>query len=339
MVVTAALTACDQPEVAGVKVVDSGVFGFHQEKTFWVDDHRVIFVGWIGSKAEAYGKDSDFPKKHLLLWNVVKNEVSVYRENAWDICYFDGFVSYWTGDRSIKAVAQRERMTGQFGEESVTHRKPITRENKWFRRKSEIDCRIWDAPEFLGRSDWTPLAKADGLIDRGPWPVTTNDHPGVYLVSVDGTERHRLRMKANEVGRVAYYSFKTAYLIQPLAAGFSTKEIEANCWRYWWVTVNGQTSAHCLPNGPWAERASMWVVGSAMGPIVISHNTGGAGRVGDAGAYLVDDDGYAKLISGPVWSPSVSKDGCKLAFLHAPYPMASDVSTEYWISMKMIDLC
>ena len=83
----------------------------------------------------------------------------------------------------------------------------------------------------------------------------------------------------------------------------------------------------------------MWVVGAAVGPVVISHNTDGAQGVGDAGAYLVLEGDHVKLVEGFVWSPSVSSDGCRLAFLHGPGYMPLIAETDYWVSLRSIDLC
>ena len=334
------VAACSKSEDAGVPLLDSGVFGFDSEPTYWIDDHRVMFVGWLGSKADAHQQDSDFPRKHLLIWDTNSGEVTVYREDAWNLCFYDGFISYLTGDPSLAAISRRKLMTGQFGKETVTQSKPITKDNKWFRRKSKIDCRVWDAPGFLGDSDWKPLIYAHGLVDRGPWPAGSRNHPGAYLVNWEGTTRHKLPMRPHQVSRVNFYPFKGQYLIQPFSGGFRSEHIDNNCWPYWWLDPSGTSTEECLPFGPWGGKASMWVVGTLMGPVVMTHNINGNRNLGDAGAYLIQaDHSYVKLAAGFVLSPSVSGDGCRLAFLHAPGPSPRAEETNYWISLKSVNVC
>ena len=334
------VAACSKSEDAEVPLLDSGVFGFDSEPTYWIDDHRVMFVGWLGDKPRAREKGKRQTSENILIWDTELNEVSMYRESAWSLCYYDGFVRYLTGDPSLGAISKRKLMTGRLGNEQATQPKPITKQNKWFRRKSMIDCRDWDAPAFLGQSDWKPLIKKHGLIDRGPWPANSPNHPGPHFVNIEGSVRYKLPMRSHQVSRVHYYPFKGAYLIQPLAAGFQSEHIDKNCWPYWWLNPSGTSSEECLPFGPWGGKASMWVIGTLMGLVAISHKIDGTRSVGDAGAYLIRTDGsYVKLASGFVWSPSVSLDGCRLAFLHAPGPNPSVAETDYWISLKSVNIC
>ncbi len=140
------VAACGKSEDAEVPLLDSGVFGFDSEPTYWIDDHRVMFVGWLGSKADAHQQDTDFPRKHLLIWDTNSGDVTVYREDAWNLCFYDGFISYLTGDPSLAAISQRKLMTGEFGAEQETMRPKLTKETKRYARFATIDCQLWDAP-------------------------------------------------------------------------------------------------------------------------------------------------------------------------------------------------
>ncbi len=333
------VAACSKSEDAEVPLLDSGVFGFDSEPTYWIDDHRVMFVGWLGSKADAHQQDSDFPRKHLLIWDTNSGEVTVYREDAWNLCFYDGFISYLTGDPSLAAISQRKLMTGEFGAEQETMRPKLTKETKRYKRVSAIDCQLWDAPIAFRGSDWIPLTQAGGIISRGSMALESNESTAAYLYGSDGQMKKTLPMESHLIGRVGYFEFNNSYLIQPFAVGFQKKHFDSQCWKYWWLLSDGSVSKNCIPIGPWAERGAMWVVGTKLGPIVVSFNTNGTGDVGSAGAYLLQGNETRKVVSGLVWGPSISRDGCKLAFLYSPGLLPRDVDQDYWISARYIDLC
>ena len=333
------VAACGKSEDAEVPLLDSGVFGFDSEPTYWIDDHRVMFVGWLGDKPRAREKGKRQTSENILIWDTELNEVFVHRESAWSLCYYDGFVRYLTGDPSLEAIPQRRLMTGRLGEEQTTQPKPITKENKQVRRQSKIDCRVWELSDAFAETYWKPLASAHGLLDLGPLQRDRKNPPEVTLKSLDGHLIRRLPMPWNYVSRVAYYEFRRAYLVQTSTHGFQPDHLESGCWPYWWIRPDGTSVQSCLRYGPWAGPGSMWLVGTAVGPVVISHNVEGARAVGDAGAYLVMDSTHVKLAAGLVWSPSVSQDGCKIAFLHSPGTMPKAAETDYWVGLKSVNLC
>jgi hypothetical protein len=159
------LGGCTESGDPAFTIVDSGVHAWDHERPLWLDDKRVLVVGFAGDKPKSREESRRmFPS--LYIWDVEAREVTLYRENARRLCYVDGFVRYVIPERNEvggHTAGVQGWYEGPLGWEIYTegsgHR---SIRDGW--RFSDNSCTYRAVPENLHRATWDFLRPEHGII-------------------------------------------------------------------------------------------------------------------------------------------------------------------------------
>lgn len=169
--------------------------------------------------------------------------------------------------------------------------------------------------ELIGRS-WIPLRPMDGYIDLG----SDLKHEEEITLIRPHQGRFPLGVKArNTMTMVAQHSKHTnTYILYDI--GFTNADLQA--WQ-----ESGRHTIHILTNtkgvqpltirsGPWSEtRGGDRAIEITKHGLIVSSKGGSKTKPSSAGIYIIKpDDTFSKLDDELIESPTISPDGCKLAY-------------------------
>lgn len=302
-------------------ILDSGVWAeaVGMPDIYWIDNHSVIFRG-SEEKEKAKRPEGRF---NVAIWKI-DDGVSVHAKGVRRIqgllgrlCYRDGVVFYPL--RETDTLGNEQYMYGKLGTEKV-----FTTPKGSNTVLDEMNCRLTDVESVRrkqGGRAIRPLLERHGVLDLGAINLQPSQRGPVKLYRHDGKEVE-IPLKPQHVESIRYYQFKDAYAIYGHNAGN----------RFWWLYSDGRVEEVPIPVNevPYATRKGLVV---KWGKATTNKDAG------TSGLYLWPGSNPIKLITGYVNGVVVSPDGCKLAFVHAPYPDAIKVSDPGPITLKAITLC
>lgn len=316
-------------------VRESGVRVQYMTSVFWMDNRRVIFVGFAHKRSP---NDEGPEKPGIYIWDTKTGELTEYR---WPIrgglCYSNGYINYslrW--DRAADTVYLME---GPLGNERSVAWNPKRDRGRTF--PDRINCKRdtylrYDADE--PKRSILPLKSGEGYVDFGL--AHASKPTNAYYYSGVGAKPVELPFNRESVSwsLAEYFRFKGAYLLwdHVLPDNIRRPWNATDCLPAWWLNSDGTTEELCIPSGPWSRRfASVLVEPTKRGFFIVSHGFSPDGAPGVAGGYLVAQGGRArKVISGYVETASVSPNGCRLAFSHATKSIPVALRT-----LKVVDVC
>jgi hypothetical protein len=142
-----------------------------------------------------------------------------------------------------------------------------------------------------------------------------------------------------------YTRHAEAFLIWDCA--FGEKDVQAQwkrvgCWPFWQVwPPQGHVERGCLPHGPWAYSEHD-LLPTQIGIYFVSGRYADGRSLkdpGSAGLYRIVTGNAVRVASGIFIKPSVSPDGCLIAFTYAPNFYALAVETPAQASIAAINIC
>ena len=330
------------------KVVDSGFWSAPSNKTFWLDNHRVMFKS---NEALAPG-----PDYKITVWDTSTGEVSF--SHPWEkgsavICVKDGQVFYHTRNQ--------KNNKSTFYRGPLDQLQPCPRPNKNMVIDERMDCDWeyrsgqYESPggpypyeyrllgmnylRVVGRMDDSNLApqtnavrmtQEDQSIKEDSSALNTlkvvyyerPGSPGVVLPVQFG--------RRGDCGfyNIQYIKWKNAYFFSP------GQYYENIVPRVWWLSPHGKAKEEKLPqNLPFTTALiSFYPVRAGLFVTI-------GGYPNEPGAYLIQDGKVTPLIKYPVFDVSISPDGCKAAFGHTTNMRKLGHGYDKDRTIKMIDFC
>lgn len=313
-------------------------------RIYWINNDEVLFGGPTG---ETRKREDGFIEmiNRVSVWNIRTNEIRRYGELAGSLCYYEGYVVFW--EREV--LSNRLWINyGKLGETTRLERGPS---------QGEFDpatCR--PVKEVQARPEWTKGLAVRWLRPEHGLLVLGSSDPKEALKNTPirycpGGEKARCMdtlLKRRESKGFEWTPFKGAYFVSSEyfyedsrhpAGGYTRSPWPLNQLRpVWWLFPDGSIETILLPSGPWREGGSIAFLPTVEGVFVQSHNLSKTG-LGNAGAYLVHGEKITKLASAYVESPSVSPDGCRVAYVHDPYDRFPREKRLSQITLRVVEFC
>src|SRR3989344_9305208 len=349
--------ACEAKEQTGPSsypVYDSGAWadGTGIPDIFWLDNNRVLFRG----SEESEKRKQPQGRFNLSIWDIGKS-VGAYSKGVDRIqgtlgrlCYREEIVFYPLLEKDAKGNGQYKY--GKLGQE-----KTFIRPKSAKTILDTMNCRLHDVEALMKERKGhaiRQLLDRHGYLDLGPLGGDKNNF--VNFHRADGKVIELPLRKGNlwAPEQLDYVAFKDAYFISTYYYDDTHRRSSGNVWpktvtrNVWWFYPDGRVEAVKFPDGPWVKETK-------PGSGYVTYNTKlystrdgyflSAGEVkntkdpGTAGAYFLRDGKLTKLIGGNFRDPTVSPDGCMVAFVHYPYADATIADDPAPITLKAVDLC
>ena len=199
---------------------------------FWLDDNRVVFIGYDPDNTEAEDQPqatSKMMKQHIFVWDVDANEVERYKRvpHGAQLFFHDGIFKY--GGR-IEGKLYWWR--GPFGKEQRYEGIPFKYRRGFHLRGREENRE--GMPSLSQAHIYIPLRVEHGYIDRGPptsyyrhkkkpiddfyeYPLVLYpryDAPGIPLIRPPSLQGERVQLMNKDIGpiRATYADFAKTYV-------------------------------------------------------------------------------------------------------------------------------
>lgn len=316
---------------------------------YWIDNNRVIFRSARGKdKRPLAGESFD-----LTVWEIGKgttmyaNDVVPVQGPLGRFCYnSEGTIFYPLKQRD--AQGNELYKYGELGRERL-----FARSSDAKTVFDKMNCRVLDVDTMMkerkGRA-LDLLLTRHGYLDVGAvsGKESLENNPIVFH-RADGSSIQLPVRRAERGTLYGYFPFKDAYFFQGSLELGRPSDI-AKLWPsgtrqiFYWLYPDGRIEPVFLRGESWPDgkvpnfgirkfmplRDGFFLrYGSAKGPK----------DPGTAGGYLLRNGKLTRIISGHLSSITVSPDGCKVAFVHLPYPDADLVADPAPIRLKAADLC
>jgi hypothetical protein len=319
---------------------------------YWLDEQTAFFRGDVKGKPQ------------LFLWTV-GDKPRVYEATDWDpaeiaadYCAADGKLRYAIGERSERADKFARWRSGAPGAEVVEEvaiRGPAA-------RPAAADgatpvskpgalggsaCGAFQDRQMRGRL-WATDPGRGFYLDFGPLRDAA-DPTGepVVLMRSDRSKFTRLPVRRDQVmpSCTQYVRHAEAFLIWDCAFNEKTVQVEwkrTGCWPFWQVwPPQGHVERGCLAYGPWSHSEHDLLPTQIGIYFVSGHYTDGRSLKdpGSAGLYRIATGNAIRVASGMFIKPSVSPDGCLIAFTYAANFYALAVESPAQATIAAINIC
>lgn len=329
-----------EPVDSPYPLLDSGFLANYRERTFWLDDHRVLFVGWDEPKPRTL-QEPRLGRPGIFIWDTRTNEVTPYRKGILDhLCYEDGWIYY-----RLSRTAPFTHAAGPLGQEATASFENVE-EYKAFAREqffSPTTCR------FHRYADYVDDAKNVRIIplgDSGAFlhvDMHARRSGEVHYLSGKGAQKQLLPFTTRDFssGSVVYYTHSKQYFLKPVTYLSTSMEQWKNtgCLEGWWFDKKGFIKSFCIPSGPWLTPAGVTFTDTLKGLAIASEYV--HERIPTPGGlYLLENLNFIRLNDGWVNALSTSPNGCRIAFTYAPNLEARAYGAGNGItSLQMVDFC
>jgi hypothetical protein len=299
-----------------------------------------LYLWRLGEKPRPYGAD---PRAAARSYCAARGEVAYYQE----------IVDAKTGATS------RTRWVGPPGQERQVP--PLAPTLDWKAAGlavnplsvERINCEVFADPA-MGGTFYVTDSERSFYLDFGNDPIMAaikaKPEQPITLMRADGSGRVELPV-SNALaapGETHFHTFDEVFYLWNGNLGvspinhFATWR-DTNCWPIWRVDPRtAKTERFCIPFGPWSGAmhgggsTSMELAPTKAGLFFATHPIK---LQEEHGFYRLDNGAVSRILPGYVWSPSISPNGCRVAFIHIPnadaYRRYSPVSS----SIVAIDLC
>lgn len=317
-------------------IIDSGVWATNSYPgdMYWLDNERVLFLG--SGTSMPIGQDDAW----LLIWDTRKNTITKYKQHVLDFCFHDGVIQYRTVAREPETGKRTWTFyRGKFNEELI--------DQTVDRKKDKLNCRyifVW--PTFTKGKTHAILRNGDGylVLDEKDPNAKFGNYPLLHQKG-ENQEPIRLPFRRYQADRVEFYSFKGAYFLAPSSYFIEETGTHLTPWPSnvplftWWLLPNGKSEKVEIPLGSWT-RGGLRFYPTREGVFLVNRHSRSDRDPGNAGGYMVKGKDVRRVISGVLTDIStVSPDGCRVAFSHAPMPENDRFDAKNKRTLKMIDVC
>jgi hypothetical protein len=192
-------------------------------------------------------------------------------------------------------------------------------------KPSQFDCSYVKNPGKSGV--FVPLKRDHGAVD---YVQDDPAGPTMMLFRPNG-EQIRLPITEKLNNCISFSELSGTYLLWRCEAPRQTeqRQTDRKCTSFWRLWHDGKVKEECLPQTNKVFR----LVETKAGLILVStHRKSPRGLVPD-GVYLIQDSDLVKIYRGNTAYPSVSRDGCRLAFVETAGPPKSTYK------LKVLDMC
>lgn len=332
------ICGCSKAEQSSpYKVVDSGAwvhFGGAQERTFWLDNDRVIFVSTSSLKP---GSGPNM----LTIWTPTTGKIGRSHRGEAIKCVQKGVVAFNSRDEAGKfhlyrgtldklqdiSSSDRNLWFDEYFDCNWTERTPLVL--PYFQKLKDDN---W--LEIISRESVEPFAYGEARYyeSRGSTPVTLP-----VFADMEGNYK------------IKYNELRNAYFISP---GKYYPD-DAHYHSIWWLKRDGTVSEEPLPI-PFSFVKSLPKTlpkGHSQGALtffplkngyLIHSGLGGTKSMTDIGLeglYLLAENKIGKVLLGAIHGISISPDGCSVAFVHAKNTQEYLSQTQPYRTVKSINFC
>jgi len=286
-------------------IKESGVQArsLNEHDLYWLDNERVIFVGWIPGEFRLE-QGRRFPKIDLFVWNTTSGELRRHAELSTSarLCVVK---------RYVRVQFERDgKHFVRYGDYGIEHETELDLQAHLdgILAVSPISCREYN-PKLLRKRYGE---RALPLLDRGEYLDRSSvDHaePMRYFPE-DGSDPIPLRIIPNRYVLPAprYSDYLNKYVFNELRPRVGPDTMA----RAWTVDKQGRVEEIVLPQGLWMASTvrAMPIEG---GWVMTSKATAIGRRVDAAGVYLVRGEKATRVMSGLPHAYAVSPNGCNVA--------------------------
>lgn len=315
-------------------LLESGREATNSRSIQWLDDTRVLFVGFDPSQP-GIGGNLPARQKHLYIWHLETGEITLYRKSVYgNLCVAGDWVRYRVANEDGHNIYR----AGPFGDE-----RPI--------RQSDLFSSMRDRPYHLPRgycSRFMPdeeFIPVDGAI-KTPWVYPLRAEHG-YLVearTAPNTETLSLQRPGHEAiplnldpkaprgHTIRYYPFAGRYYIDSkFRVSTDVAYLRSDCAINWWLDPAGGLEEICVPWGAWEH-----VFPFRNGLLLVQMGIWDP----DDGIHLYRDGRRVQVFQGVVGSPAVSPDGCRVAFTTQTVIYRRGLTPKQTpMTLKVLELC
>lgn len=311
-------------------ILDSGVPASTNDRLYWLDNDRVIFVSYgqkFKSLEEAQTRQK-VPSIHI--WDTRTNKVTLYKNSAEELCYDDGYIVYAVVKRPYDAADPARWYAGPMGQEQEVD--PPNGLVDFSVLQNPHTCRWVERPEYARGHTAMPLREEDGwLVHSKPWNV---NEPGEWLLYRSDGSVVKTGIPTRGVRSPTFVASAGNYFLEDTVDGRELQQID--CHPYWWLKPTGEVLAGCQDLSPikgW-YKGSVGLTPTPLGILVSAGRESDFDR-GTAGLYLTDNGQSKRIDVGESWSP----DGCKSAHVDVPGFEGMRVGGRGDVRLKMTDVC
>lgn len=325
-------------------IINSGVAEHLRDEPqlHWLDERTLFFTGYAENQ------------RRLFLWTV-GDKPRVHPTPGWDAAQTD----YCAANGKIRyAVApgkgERRWRSGVPGSETLEELTPrpasvanAPKDSAIPVNKVGVPCGGVEDARMRGRS-WATDAVRGFYLDFGPVQEAVDPtRDPVVLMTAERTGSVRLPIRHDQVVPecTQYIRHLEAFLIWD--CNFAAKRVQAEwkragCWPFWQVwPPQGHVEKGCIPHGKWADTGHPLLPTQLGFYFVSTRYDDGASlkEPGSAGLYRVYAGTATRVVPGMLLKPSVSPDGCLIAFTYAPNYHAMARQSPARLSVAAVDVC
>ena len=333
MIIILILCGCSKKEpTSSSNVVDSGIwipYGTAQQKTFWLDNERVVFVTTTSFKPGP-GPDA------LTIWTPKTGKVEQPYQASVVWCVQDGVVSFSDRDKTT------EKGHSYRGTLDNIQENPPPSQDVFF--DEYFDCN-W-TPKTPLVSPYFKKLKGDNWLEivRKEMVSPFDYGEARYWESRDKQAKD-LPVFADVQGNyhIRYNELRDAYFISPSAYYPS----DAHYHSLWWLKRDGTITEEPLPvpisfiglHPNKTKRPKGWdgLGGLEFFPLregyLIKSNAG------TSCLYLLNKQKIEKVLLGSIHGVSISPDGCQATFIHAKNTEEYLSQSKPYRTVKYINFC
>jgi hypothetical protein len=271
----------------------------------WLDNRTILFIGSDESKTSGlYAWDQKSPARLVLA-------------DAYRLC-FDGKTWRALVSRPQKKNQKQRHFrylinptnlsTTKIG--AMPHHSPKGYANFY-------TCNEEPYPQGLNGHIWRYLHPNDGYLDLG---IDQKQQEEAALISKTLSQRVLLGFRVNDPRSIHIHFNRHGgvyilYDMSPTSADITSWKTEGQ-YTIHTLTPSGGTRGIAVHSGPWSEvRGGDRAIRLAKPGIIVSSKGGAQTRRDSAGVYLIrNDKSFSRLDNGLIDSPSVSPDGCNVAY-------------------------
>jgi len=343
----------------GPELQDSGIYVADPNYTriFWIDDERLVFAGQGRNKPPSRASETDLPTD-LYLWNL-GSPPKAYPVKRWLpkyylYCAFDGKIYYGVGEGVSSDV--REWYAGPPGKEELQRyqRWSLPDDRSVYPANDTLPpitggqrCEHVSKPALKGRK-WFRDDDATHILDAGPQDLSLAlqaERDGKRLRLLDLKQQRQVDLPINLSDTrspcILHDWVNDRFIVKRCRRGAESTRTPNDCYKIWIVDeATNSTSDVCIDMGDWSGSLNQIVpTRNSLFFVLYFRNRIAQRTKPRRGLYRYLNGELALVLPGVVRQPTVSPNGCKIAFHHYTKPTDLKLGRDGKPSTKVINVC